>query len=184
MGWSGITRVAFSPDGKLLATGLMAFDTQVRLWDVVSGKELRLLQEPREPGPPPVGRPINGVCFLTFAPDGRTLVSASRTGKFWLWDVTTGLPVHRLQAPAKDNPGFGDCFAAFSPSGSMLALPGPRGDSAIHIWETATGKERCRLPGHAGQVNAALFTPDGRYLVSGSSDATATCLGCVRPSWL
>jgi WD40 repeat protein len=71
----GVSEVAFSPDGKLLASG--SWDKKVRLWDVAR-------REPR-------GEPLTGhtdvVQTATFSPDGKLLASASDDKTVRLWDL-------------------------------------------------------------------------------------------------
>jgi hypothetical protein len=60
---------------------------------------------------------------------------------------------------------------AFSPDGRSLAFAG--GDGVVHVWETATGKERAGFKGHKAHITSVAFAPDGRSVVSGSEDTTA-----------
>src|SRR3954454_9249851 len=70
----GVTSVAFSPDGKMLASG--SNDETIKLWDVQAGKEHATLK----------GH-TNEVTSVAFSPDGKTLASASLDGTVRLWDV-------------------------------------------------------------------------------------------------
>ena len=54
----------------------------------------------------------------------------------------------------------------------MLAVGGLAGGPEIRVWETATAKLRLRLDGHTARVRALAFSPDSRWLASGSEDAT------------
>lgn len=70
------TSVAFSPNGKILASGGGA----IKLWDVGSGKELKSLASDL----------MEVVSSVAFSPDGKTLASATDNGRIRLWDVASG----------------------------------------------------------------------------------------------
>src|SRR5260370_20835108 len=78
---SGISAVAFSPEGRILATGE---SDRIRLWDVVKGKELRRLEK----------IPF-GAYGLAFSPDGRWLASGGFDRIVRLWVVATGKQVRQ-----------------------------------------------------------------------------------------
>ena len=69
-----VNSVAFSPDGKTLASG--SRDATIRLWDVASGREFKTLK----------GH-LSDVDSIAFSPDGKTLASASDDKTIKLWDV-------------------------------------------------------------------------------------------------
>ena len=104
-----VVAVAFSPDGKILATGGQI--NEVALWDATTGKE-RLSFDQGESG-------YSAVVSLRFSPDGKSLASGNDRGTVRIWDVATGqllaalkghAQCHRLPGffPRRTNPGDGE----------------------------------------------------------------------------
>ena len=146
------TCVAFSPDGKTLATG--GRDNCIRLWDVGTAK-LKLAI--------PAHSAQAGVSRLAFFPDGKTLASASWAGDgtVKLWEVAGG---KQLQVVGMDEGGIG--FLAVSPDGNFLAWGGK-----IHLYEVQARREaRCLSP--PGAVDSVAFSPDSKLLASANGGAT------------
>ncbi len=150
--------VAFSPDGQTLLSG--ALDKTARLWDWNAGKELHVLR----------GH-TGWVMAVAFAPDGRTAATACGSEDVFirLWDVKTGKELRRFEG---HEPGMntGITSIAFSPDGRMLASAG-FGDT-VHLWETATGKERCCFHEQDYQIGKVSFAANGRILASLGGDGT------------
>ncbi|WP_251091385.1 helix-turn-helix domain-containing protein [Streptomyces sp. Caat 7-52] len=148
-----LTAVAFSPNGRTLATG--GTDTKVRLRRADGG------------GTPVVLSGHTGaVAAVAFGPDGRTLASGSADGSVRIWDVRTGTTAVRLSAQA------GAVTAvAFSPDGTKLATGFE--DGTARLWNAWTGRALATFTGHTGRVSGVTFSPDGRTLLTGSWDDTA-----------
>jgi WD40 repeat protein len=138
--------VAFSPDGKCLATG--GRNGVIRLWDVATGEERR-----------PYKGGLEEVGWVRFTPDGKTLVSSEDT-QLRSWEAATGRELRRFPEgdarPRRDT-------RALSPDGTLLAIDGA--DGFLRVREVATGKERHRFPGDRAFTFCA-FSSDGRTLAA------------------
>jgi WD40 repeat protein len=147
---SEVVSVAFSPDGKTLASG--SWDKTIKLWDVATGAELRAL----------TGHSTY-VISVAFSPDGKTLASASYD-TIRLWNVASGAQLRMLT-------GHSAVYSvAFSPNGKTLASGS--NDKTIRLWDMGSGAELRALTGHSSAVYSVAFSPDGKTLASGSWDNT------------
>jgi WD40 repeat protein len=144
--------VAFSPDGKILASG--SWDNTIKLWDVATGREVRTLK----------GH-TNSVNSVAFSPDGKILASGSLDETIKLWDVATGREIRTFSGHTASV-----WSVAFSPDGKLLASGS--WDETIKLWDVATGEEIHTFKGHTDHVESVAFSPDGRTLASGSWDET------------
>ncbi len=157
-----ITSVAWSPDGKTLATGCR--DRAIRLWGAETGKELGTLR----------GHGI-WVTGLAFSPGGKRLVSGAgahplvpgRHNEVRLWDVDARREIHTLM----NGSGGGVLSVAYAPDGKHVAA-GTWG--AAHVWETETGKQVQVFNPNQGRITGLRFSPDGRVLAVGSSSGGIT----------
>lgn len=150
-----VLSVAFSPDGKTLASGGDDVnDRAIKLWDVAAGRELRTLKGLS-----------GGVRSVAFGPDGKTLAGGDGDHTIKLWDVVSGSELRALKGHTS---GVND--VAFSPDGKTLVSCSA--DNTIKLWEVASGSELRTFGGHSDQVTSVAFSPDASKLVSGSWDAS------------
>jgi len=165
---SRVLSVAFSPDGKTLASG--QFYGSVQLWDVTTGR--------------PTGHPLNGhlgplnsAYSVAFSPDGKTLASGNDYGTVLLWDVNTGRQIRHLFTPHQTAHDYSISPVAFSPDGKTLAGVSfhstPPGTATVRLWDVATGRPIGKAL-HAGAVDLVAFSPDSKTL------ASVSYIGTVR----
>jgi len=154
VGQRSMTGLAFSPDGKTVASG-DAENALIVLRDVPSGRELRTLDGHRK-----------GVSSVAFSPDGKTMASGGVDATVKLWEVASGRELRKLVGHGKWVHSV-----AFSPDGKSV-LSGSQ-DKTLKLWDAATGLELRTIAGHTEDVWSVAFSPDGKTVVSGSSDKTA-----------
>jgi WD40 repeat protein len=194
---SWVWDVAFTPDGRTLATG-SADDGTVRLWDTASGQLRHMLA-------------LNNVGPVAFSPDGRQLAVVSGGyslhiggSKVLFYDTATGQllrtlggynitldvaftpdghsliaaggyevhtwDVHSGQLRPTQESDTPVQSVAVSPDGQLMAWGGGEQQYAVQMWDIATGQLLYMLEEQAGVVHKVLFSPDGQLLATWSDD--------------
>jgi WD40 repeat protein/energy-coupling factor transporter ATP-binding protein EcfA2 len=193
-----INTIAFSPDGKMIATG--SRDKSVRLWNVATHSQIKMYQFKDSirsvafshdgkmlaaaggDGAVTFWRDVNSnaepitlkgftaaVFSVAFSRDGKMLCAGGQEGTARLWRIDT-----RGEAVAEKETfaGHGGAIyaVAFSPDGKTLATGSE--DKTVKLWSVASHKELITLAGHTRDVIGLAFEPNGKWLVSGSTDST------------
>jgi WD40 repeat protein len=185
----GIFALAFSPDGKYLATG--ATDTNVKIWEVATKKLLVNFTSHS-----------SYVYDIRFVPGTDLVISVSYDRYIRVWDTKTKKQVRAIRTPNIIRGGSlhpkNTWFAVasedknvyiydyskssnnllktlkghtsrvwqvdFSPDGKWLASSSD--DRSVRIWDPATGKQKYRMTGHSTAVYGVRFSPDGKTIAS------------------
>jgi WD40 repeat protein len=154
---SPVQAVAYSPDGRLLASGSGEWGSgeggAVTVWDAQDGQSLWT-------------HDLGTVYGVAFHPDGQRLASACHDGKVRLHDARTGQPLHELV-------GHSDRVycVAFSPDGRHLASASR--DETVRLWDVQTGTPDRTFSNHNAEVFSVAFSPNGLRLVSGDGTGIA-----------
>jgi RNA polymerase sigma factor (sigma-70 family) len=167
-GHSAVDRIAFSPDGKVLASyGLLRDSPVMNLWEVQTGKLRHAL-----------GGVKGEVKAIVFSPDGKLLATGGSVPvdtreelEVILWNVEAGQLKQIL--PGRNG---GASSLAFSPDGKLLGICVRESEAvdkhkvAVILWNVQTGKLKQLLPNQSAEVNTVAFSPDGKTLAIGSGD--------------
>ena len=186
---SQIKAVAFSPDGRHLATA----GVHVKLWDTLGWSEITTLRHDEwlwavafssdgtllatgdhrgqinvwdlqnQHAVTQLHVGSNPVYTVQFSPNDQILAGAGYEGKVKLWTVRNWKPYGTLTS----NSTISDI--SFSPDNSMLT---GTGYESVNLWEVDGGEKSATLTGHRGWVKAVVFSPDGRTVMSGGEDDT------------
>jgi WD40 repeat protein len=142
--------VAFSPDGRLMASG--SYDNTVKLWDRRSGQVLETLDGHKDQ-----------VFRIEFSPDGSSLASCSGDGTTILWDVPT-----RKRRTVLAGHGDPMIDVAFSADGKLVATSG----SHIQLWKQ---KQQVWETPHSQLYFSIAFSPDHQTLACGTKNLIRVC---------
>ncbi len=144
-----VISLAFSPDGKRLASG--SYDNTVGIRDVSTGRLLRTLK----------GH-TGSFRSVVYSPDGKNLATCSHEDGIRIWDAATGKLLRTIREPALSSP------VAYSPDGKTLIAGIEL--AAARIWDAKTGAVLQNLESDIGAVTFAAYLSDGKRVISRGYD--------------
>ncbi len=150
---ASVYTIAFSPDGKLLASG--GDDNAVILWNIADRSERETFIEHSK-----------SVTSVAFSPDGKLLASTSLDGYVRLWHVSS--EDRRISL----RPGGWVESVAFSPDGKTLVSGGEDQEGSVKLWNVSQKRDIATFSGHESIVESVAFSPDGQLVASASRDKT------------
>lgn len=149
-----MTTLSYSPDSTRIVTG--SDDGLIKIWDVASGFHIATFTEH-----------TSAVTASVYSKRGNVLFTSSLDGSVRAWDMLRYRNFRTFTAPTRLS------FACLAVDPSAEVVCAASHDSFdIHLWSVQTGALLDQLSGHEGPISTLAFTPDGRYLISGSWDRT------------
>jgi len=159
-----VESVVWSPDGKYIASANVEGSAQV--WDAMTGHKILTYSKQANL----VGH------SLAWSPDGKYIASEGGDGIVQVWDAMTGYTRLTMTDVTSVDPNFpvGICW---SPDGKKIAT---LNENTVLIRDATTGARILTYTGHTSEVDSLAWSPDGKYITSGSDDHTAQVWDVVK----
>ncbi|OQS06308.1 transcriptional repressor TUP1 [Thraustotheca clavata] len=156
----GVTNVALSPDGRLLAAA--SLDKVVRIWNTETSQLMDRLE----------GH-CDSVYSLAFSPDGKNVISGSLDKNIMLWDVSaSGRTTTRPRMLFQGHKDF-VLSVAYTPDGRWI-MSGSK-DRSVIFWDPRTARSVLTLSGYRNSVISVASSPTSPFFATGSGD----CFACI-----
>ncbi len=157
----GATRLVFSPDTRLLATGTIRSST-IKLWEIATGRELRNLSAGNQ-------RSVENPPFVAFSADSRLLAATGEDNSVKIWDVTSGRELQKLVTSRNAAaPAIDIYYVAFRADGRIVTI-----SDVIKIWDPVTGRELRSIDltsvgssGFRREEGSVALSPDGSHFAA------------------
>jgi WD40 repeat protein len=159
----GLTSTRFSADDRWILTA--SDDCTARLWDADSGNEIGILTGHQ-----------SGLCGAAFSPDNTRIVTSSDDGSARVWEAIEAMDVDTTSPRRAVVSNL-----AFSPDGTRILASD---EEVVRILDAATGRNIQTLQGHTDRVTSAVFSGDGRRILTASHDGTARVWDAVTGATL
>ena len=162
----GATRLVFSPDGRLLATGTFRSNT-IKLWETATNRKLRDLSSSGQTAP--------GLApSIAFSRDSRLVAASAADNSVKVWDVNSGREVQTFSGPQGTiSAGFGVYFIGFASDNRLVTV-----SDAARVWDLNTGRELRTLElnspatsGYTSTEAGMAISPDGTQFVMLDDDS-------------
>ena len=150
--------IAFSPDGRLAATG--GWDQKAKVWDTVTGRVLYTLS----------GH-TNDIWGLAFSPDGTRLTTASADNTVRMWDLTPTKEALFIPFGSSETSDW-SMRLSYSPDGTRILTNYTDGNA--RIWDATSGQELLHLSPHNTKVLNTSYSADGKLVATANKDHTIT----------
>lgn len=154
------TSVAFSNDGRLIASGGY-YDISIHVWETATGRQLRVLSKHGNTSSPY----FSGVTAIALSRDGKFVAGGFKDNSVTIWDLNSGEELAEM-ATSIALPAMALLAIQFSPDGKYLLTAYAEGTTTL--WDLSTGNKIREIKNgvYGATCNSATFTADGREVVS------------------